>query len=169
MIGVHFTSKTAEWYTPHIIVTRTIATMGAIDLDPCSEGGGHIPAAAHFTRADNGLLHGWPGRIYMNPPYGREIGKWIVKLASEYAGGRTIQAVALVPARTDTAWWNAIDADAVCFIRGRLRFSGASWGAPFPSAVLYLGNHKLRFEECFGDIGAIWGKVWSATTALSRA
>jgi hypothetical protein len=75
-------SDSGEWQTPPEVVESVVAALGAIDLDPCSNSGTpNVPAARHFTIADNGLDQGWRGRVYMNPPYGREIGPWIDKLA----------------------------------------------------------------------------------------
>ena len=56
--------------------------MGEIDLDPCSNSKAqpNVPALNHFTVEDDGLEQKWFGRVYMNPPYGREnqsVGKQI--------------------------------------------------------------------------------------------
>lgn len=73
----------------------------------------------------------------MNPPYGREIGKWVEKAKlSSITNLATV--VCLVPARTDTKWWqeNVKCASEVFFIKGRLKFGNAKNSAPFPSAIL---------------------------------
>lgn len=71
----------------------------------------------------------------MNPPYGRQIGRWVEKAYRESLRGATV--VCLVPSRTDTAWWHNFCSRAeIRFVRGRLRFSGAKKNAPFPSAVV---------------------------------
>ncbi len=77
------------------------------------------------------------GPIFMNPPYGRTIGKFMDKALQEHRRGCTV--VCLVPARTDTAWWhdNVIAGKAeIRFIRGRLKFNDGPNAAPFPSAVV---------------------------------
>ena len=69
----------------------------------------------------------------MNPPYGQEISKWVRKAATSPA-----ITVALLPARTDTRWyqeWVQPYASEVRFLAGRLRFRGATSGAPFPSII----------------------------------
>ena len=83
-LALHFSSRTAEHYTPEKIIALTLSCLGEIDLDPCSEGGDppNVPARSHYTAEDDGLAHTWYGRIYMNPPYGREIGDWVKKLRS---------------------------------------------------------------------------------------
>jgi phage N-6-adenine-methyltransferase len=146
-------STSSEWYTPPHIVGCVLATLGAIDLDPCADPGRAIPAATHFTKADDGLAHEWRGRIFMNPPYGREIGEWTGKLAAEYTAGRVTEAIALVPARVDARWWRTFPATSVCFVDGRLKFSGAKNSAPFPSALLYLGARPEVFEAAVSSVG----------------
>jgi phage N-6-adenine-methyltransferase len=158
--NVHFSSETPEWYTPWDVIERVQSLFGEIDLDPCSNPGVPIvPALAHFTENTDGLSQPWAGRVYMNPPYGRGIGEWVSKLAESYASGAVTEAVALVPARTDTEWFNQLRDGAVCFIRGRLRFSESETGAPFPSAAVYLGNRRDDFAEKFADVGDIWVRV----------
>lgn len=83
---------------------------------------------------------GWSwggGAVYLNPPYGRGIGKFMNKANQESKKGIII--VALVPARTDTAWWHdyCIQHE-VRFIRGRLKFGNSKNCAPFPSAVVIM-------------------------------
>ena len=154
---VHYSSESPEWYTPNEVVERAEAALGGIALDPCSnEGTPTVPAATHITKADDGLAVPWSGTVYMNPPYGRGISEWVEKLAEEYAEGRVTEAIALVPARTDTGWFSNLRDCAICFIRGRLRFSGMDTGAPFPSAVVYFGRDLRRFHAAFGDMGDTW-------------
>jgi len=113
-----------EWYTPPSI----FHALGLeFDLDPCSPGA-HIvrwiPARTHYTRVDDGLTQPWHGRVWLNPPYGPGIDRWLERFAEHRDG------IALVFARTDTRWFHAYAAraDAVCFTRGRISFV-----APGPS------------------------------------
>ncbi len=162
-MAVHFSSETPEHYTPDEIITAVVACMGGIDLDPCSNSheAPNVPAALHYTRADDGLAQPWQGCVYMNPPYGREIDPWIAKLVSEYETGAVSEAIALVPARTDTQWWQRLRNYHICFVTGRLSFKGAgnNESAPFPSAVVYLGNETDRFVSAFEGIGDIWHRT----------
>ena len=149
-------SETAEWYSPTQVVELVLRVLGVIDLDPCADPGRAIPAAMHYTKADDGLAREWHGRTFMNPPYGRVIGVWMSKLAAEFASGRVTEAIVLVPARTDTRWWRDFPARSVCFVDGRLKFSGAEGSAPFPSALLYLGARPEVFEAVFSTVGRIY-------------
>lgn len=159
-MAVHYTSDTPEWYTPPEIVAAVRSALGGIDLDPCSNAGEpNVPARRHFTVKDDGLAQAWRGRVYMNPPYGDVIADWVAKLREEYTSGRVTAAIALVPARTDTAWWALLRDSVLCLVRGRLRFSESAAGAPFPSAVAYMGKDPDRFARSFRDMGDIWKRV----------
>jgi hypothetical protein len=115
-----------EWYTP----PELFEALGLrFDLDPCAPPGGlpWIPADRFFSREDDGLAQPWTGRVWMNPPYGRGIEEWMRKLAAHGDG------IALVHARTDTAWWREATsaATAVCFLASRVRFvRGATMEQP---------------------------------------
>jgi len=160
-LAIHYSSATPEHYTPREIIDAVIACLGEIDLDPCSNSHNdpNVPASEHYTADDDGLAQEWYGRIYMNPPYGREIGVWVEKLVSEHKAGRTIEAIALVPARPDTQWWQQLRDFPACFVTGRLKFGGLEDSAPFPSAVFYLGNDIDPFFYAFEHLGDIWQRI----------
>ena len=126
-------SLTDEWATPQSTFDKLDAEFG-FTIDVCAT---HENAKCekHYTREDDGLAQVWSGRCWMNPPYGREIGKWMGKAYESARAGATV--VCLVPARTDTAWWHDFAAKGeVRFLRGRLKFGNAKTNAPFPSAVV---------------------------------
>jgi hypothetical protein len=121
--------KNDEWLTPPEI----IKALGDFDLDPCA------PAVRPWDMAKRhfwaeGLDMPWEGRVWCNPPFGREAVKWLRKLATHGDG------IGLVPARTETAMFYECVwplADAVCFIKGRPHFhyvngdrAAANSGAP---------------------------------------
>lgn len=153
---VHASSESPDWNTPPHIVAAVVEALGAIDLDPCSNyGTPNVPASRHFTAEDDGLEQDWTGRVYMNPPYGDVIPEWTNKLIREFRRGRVTEAIALVPARTDTKWFDDLFDCVICFVTGRLRFSDSDTGAPFPSAAVYFGVDAAAFAEAFRDIGNI--------------
>jgi hypothetical protein len=119
-----------EWLTPPSI----LAPLGTFDLDPCAPVARPWDTAArHFTVEDSGLLQPWAGRVWCNPPFGREAIHWMRKMAAHGNG------VALIPARTETAMfyetvWQV--ADAVLFIKGRPHFHTVDGKrAPFNSGA----------------------------------
>ncbi len=133
-MDVHFSSKTYEWETPKELFAQ-LDQQWHFTLDVCATSE-NAKCARYFTLADDGLSQEWGGVCWMNPPYGREIGKWVAKAARTAQRGHTV--VCLLPARTDTAWWHdyVIPYGYIRYIRGRLRFGGAVNSAPFPSAIV---------------------------------
>lgn len=109
-------TRTDEWLTPPEIVKA----LGVFDLDPCASlNRPWNTAVKHYTIDDDGLSKLWQGRIWLNPPYGRETGKWLKRLAHHGNG------IALVFARTETkmffesVWGKA---RGFLFVKGRLSF-----------------------------------------------
>lgn len=151
--SVHFSSDSEEWYTPPSVIERVMRTLGAIELDPCADPKKTVPALNHLTEDDDGLAVEWNGRVYMNPPYGAGIKLWVAKLQAHHETGDVPEAIALVPSRTDTAWFAMLRDYPRCFVRGRLRFSGHDNSAPFPSCAFYLGPNTPRFVAAFDDLG----------------
>lgn len=142
-----------EWLTPPEIVRA----LGSFDLDPCSPICRPWDTAAnHFNVNDDGLNREWTGRVWMNPPYGTETGKWLAKLAAHGNG------IALIFARTETRMffesiWPV--ADALCFIKGRIIFRTVdgkpgkhSGGAP-SVLVAYGQKNALALDLC--GLGAV--------------
>lgn len=137
---VYYSSKSNEWATPQNLFDELNDEFN-FTLDPCATDENY-KCSKHFTIEDDGLSKDWSNEVvFMNPPYGREIKKWIKKAYEESLNGATV--VCLIPARTDTTYWHDFifdKADDIRFLRGRLKFGNSKNSAPFPSAiVVYLG------------------------------
>ena len=156
-MAVHFSSETPEWYTPSKVLDLVREVLGQIDLDPCSNSDdpeiANVPALHYYTQETNGLDQRWFGNVYMNPPYGDEIPPWIDRLVRAWKDREIRQAIALVPGRVDTAWFQPLWEYPLCFVRGRLRFVGGKDSAPFPSVLAYLGDDNDLFMDTFERIG----------------
>jgi phage N-6-adenine-methyltransferase len=150
-------SGTDVWLTPPELLSK----LGNFELDPCAPlNRPWNTATNHFTIEDDGLKQDWQGRVWLNPPYGRGMERWLGKLANHAEGG-----IALVFARTetktffDTVWGRA---DAIFFIKGRIRFhlpSGERAGtATSPSVLIAYGEinkeilRNLEIEGFFIDL-----------------
>ena len=137
-----FSSNSNEWYTPQDFYDKLNKEF-SFNLDPCSTHD-NAKCEKHFTVEEDGLKQDWGGHVvFMNPPYGREIGKWVEKAYNESLKPNTT-VVCLIPARTDTAYYHDYifgKAKDVRFIRGRLKFGGCKNAAPFPSAVVVFGQY----------------------------
>ncbi|MGJ5813598.1 DNA N-6-adenine-methyltransferase [Paludibaculum fermentans] len=137
-LGVHSSSATPEWETPRALFEELSAIYGPFTLDPCATQD-NAKCARFFTRETDGLTQPWDGKVFMNPPYGRAIGKWVSKAYEESRRGALV--VCLLPARTDTRWWqDYVRRGYVHFLKGRLRFGAARHAAPFPSAIVAFGR-----------------------------
>jgi phage N-6-adenine-methyltransferase len=132
--ALHFSSETVEWYTPQDFFDDLNSEFG-FELDVCATAE-NAKCPKFFTKGDDGLSREWTGICWMNPPYGREIGKWVKKAYDSSLSGATV--VCLVPARTDTKWFQdyCLRYGEIRFVRGRLKFGGCENPAPFPCAVV---------------------------------
>lgn len=110
------TTNNDEWLTP----PRIIQSLGHFDLDPCSPIKRPWDTAdVHYSKIDDGLSRDWFGRVWLNPPYGRETFRWMERLADHKSG------IALIFARTETRGFHDCiwkKANAVFFFKGRLKF-----------------------------------------------
>jgi phage N-6-adenine-methyltransferase len=133
--GPGFGSASDDWATPPHVFAALDAEFH-FELDVCANAE-NAKCERYFTLADAGLSQTWRGRVWMNPPYGRTIGAWMLKAATSARAGSTV--VCLVPARTDTAWWHEqviVAGSEVRLVRGRLKFGNGRNAAPFPSAIV---------------------------------
>ena len=131
MDAVLFSSASDNWATPQDVFDRLDAEFN-FELDPCADDQNH-KCARYFTKAQDGLIQDWGGaRIFCNPPYGRDIGKWVEKCSKQDL------AVMLLPARTDTRWFHEFiyEKAEIRFLKGRLKFGDSKNSAPFPSMIV---------------------------------
>ncbi len=143
-----------EWLTP----PHVLRALGPFDLDPCA------PivrpwemAVAHYTAEDDGLGRDWFGRVWCNPPYGKQIARWLDRCADHG------NAIALIFARTETeAFFGTVwrKATAVLFLEGRLHFhhvggqrAAANSGAP--SVLVAYGKNNAEALRDSGLAGSL--------------
>lgn len=130
-----YSSARGDWETPLDLLASIPLKF---DLDVCASAT-NAKAPRFFTKEDDGLKQAWTGVCWMNPPYGRQIGKWVEKASDSGKQGATV--VCLLPARTDTRWFHefvlpALRLGRVRFLKGRVKFVGAKSAAPFPSMIV---------------------------------
>ena len=142
--NVHFSSKSDLWATPQNFFNKYNDVYN-FEIDVCANLQ-NAKCKIYFDIEQNGLNQEWIGRCWMNPPYGRDISKWMKKAYESSLLGAVV--VCLVPSRTDTKWWHdyAMKGN-IEFIKGRLKFGGHNNSAPFPSAIVVFngdnnGNNK---------------------------
>lgn len=134
-MNVHFSSKTPEWETPQDLFDELDKEFH-FELDVCATKE-NAKCKRFYTKEDDGLSHGWGGQVWCNPPYGREIGKWVEHAFLHSHKGEIVM---LLPARTDTKWFHTYIYNKpwseIRFLKGRLKFGGSKNSAPFPSMIV---------------------------------
>jgi len=128
---------TQEWETPQKLFNYLNSRLH-FELDAAATPE-NAKCPAFYTADDDGLKQVWaPRRVWLNPPYGRNVGIWVKKSYEESQNGALV--VCLLPARTDTAWFAdyCMKAGQIWFFRGRLRFGDSVNGAPFPSMLVFF-------------------------------
>ena len=132
-----FSSKTDQWATPQDLFDELDKEFH-FTLDPRADDYNY-KCDKWFTVEQDGLAQSWAGEtVFCNPPYGRDIVKW-VKKASDENKLHGITVVMLIPARTDTKYFHEYiykkSNVEIRFLKGRLKFGDAKNSAPFPSMV----------------------------------
>ena len=135
-----FSSKTDQWATPQDFFDKLNEEFH-FTLDVAADKSNH-KCEQYYDKQINGLSQPWAinererERVWCNPPYGREIGKWVEKAYHESLTGVTV--VMLLPARTDTKWFHDFiyGKAEIRFVRGRLKFGDSKNSAPFPSMIV---------------------------------
>lgn len=133
-----FRSDSDCWFTPPELY-QWLDRSWHFDFDPCP---------AMRPAGFDGLTIPWGESNFVNPPYGREIGKWLDKGVAEMFEGHA--SVFLLPARADTRWWYRTVAQyayRLIFLVGRIKFMGATSVAPFPSALAFFAKDWLNGES----------------------
>jgi phage N-6-adenine-methyltransferase len=132
-----FSSKTDLWATPQWLYDELDKEFD-FKLDAACSRENCKCKTGLFVGAIDSLTAKWHiyESIWLNPPYGRTIGKWIKKAYEESLKGCTV--VCLLPARTDTKWFHdyIYNTAETRFIKGRLKFGDSKNSAPFPSMIV---------------------------------
>lgn len=132
-----FSSASTKWDTPKWLLAL-LAPAFNWDVDVCASGPNVCDR--YYDESQDGLSKQWHGLCWMNPPYKRHvINQWVRKAYKSSKRHATV--ICLLPARTDTQWWqNHVPYANLCvFMKGRLKFGDATNSAPFPSAIVAFG------------------------------
>lgn len=149
-----FSSNSEEWETPNELY-NVWNRLFNFELDAAATKE-NAKCPIFFTKEDDGLSKDWGGkRVWLNPPYGRGItGKWVNKAFEESQKGSTI--VMLLPVRTDQWWFQTIiwplynstlngeRMAEIFFLNKRVKFVGATSGAPYCSMIVVLRGQNVK-------------------------
>jgi phage N-6-adenine-methyltransferase len=110
-----------EWETPQEFFDKVNSEF-AFTIDVCATKE-NTKCSKFITKEQDSLSKKWNGVCWMNPPYNRDIGKWMAKAYETAQTGSTV--VALIQGRSnDTIWWHdyVMRSSEIRFIKDRLHF-----------------------------------------------
>ena len=152
---------TDEKYTPDWVLDLAIEVMGGIDLDPCADPRKRVPASKHFTIEENGLQHGWDGRVFLNPPFSRTA-DWLKHLCLYHLTGAVTQSITLVPVmvlsnKSARLLMHEV-ASGFVILERNIAFLDSNYNSMgemglFPCSLVYAGDKLNRFLNVAGKYG----------------
>lgn len=137
-----------HWETPPEVFDPLHAEF-RFTLDPCASSE-TAKCELWYGEAHDGLSQDWKThRVFMNPPYGREVYAWTRK--ARLSAGMGALVVGLLPASCDLAWWHddIVGKAEVRYIRGRVRFltGGPYRASGFLASVIVIWRPCLLHPE----------------------
>ena len=189
---IHLSARSCQWQTPpsFLALVKAVFQGQGIDLDPCSclEAQERVQARKNFTLVEDGLSQQWQGRVFVNPPFGKEGGQslsgaFFEKAAAEYISGNASEVLLLLKAAIGYAWFSPALAWPRAWLHARVAFvlhvakptnfvAGESMSSlesgdvgtcnPHGRIVVYMGPHNQRFSDVFQHVASIpGGNSWS--------
>jgi phage N-6-adenine-methyltransferase len=135
-----FKSDTVEYETPKELF-EPLKKEFNIEFDVCASAT-NAKCERYWTKEENALEKKWEGVCWMNPPYGRDLKKWVRKAYESSLNGATV--VCLLPVRSNTNWWHDyVMKGEIRFIRGRVRFEGHKKGMWLPLCVVIFRGRQV--------------------------
>jgi len=150
-----------DWYTPSAYIEAARKVLGEIDLDPASSDLAQetVKANTYYTKKTDGLTKDWKGRVWMNPPYARElVGRFISKFIKHVERKDITAGIVLVNNSTETKWHQGMASvsNMVCFPDKRIKFIHDYGKPPAPTqaqSVFYVGANVDDFAKNFQQFG----------------
>jgi site-specific DNA-methyltransferase (adenine-specific) len=155
MDDVHFSSKKQDWATPQpLFALLNDEFHFTLDAAASHE---NAKCRRYFTEIDDGLKQDWIGeRVFLNPPYGAAVSRWLKKAYDEYRSGALV--VCIVAARPDTSWWFEFcnRSTEIRLLYRRVKFVGPGNSPAFPTAAVIFDRDS---EICMNP-PYIWCWDW---------
>lgn len=150
-----FSSASMQWATPQSVYNSISDQFGPFDLDAAADAA-NTKCANFISEAQDSLITPWNGnKVWLNPPYGRQIRFFVNRAISELKReGGPNSVTMLVAARTDTRWFNNLISSGLCsevvFVKGRIKFGDGTAPAPFASVVVHLKRGAKNIKTTYG-------------------
>lgn len=141
--------RSDDWETPDELFALLSDRFGPFGLDVAASAENR-KCPRYYGDGVDGLVEPWDAeRVWLNPPYGRGVGKWLRKANQELeAEDGPACVVALLPVRTDSAWWHDYVMKYgrhILLVRGRVRFKTGHRPRFGSAVVVFEGpGHWLR-------------------------
>lgn len=169
-LPANYSSESEDWYTPDRYMNTVRAFFNGIDLDPCSceQANQTVGAENIFTKKDDSLTKDWFGKVFINPPYGKDgiesvAGIFCNKAISEFQKGNAEEVIILVNSSHTQKWQTPLYDFAVCFVDHRIKFvasDGSENDNPtFGNIFVYLGSRVKEFADHFSVHGYVMEKI----------
>ena len=135
---INFNSDSIEYSTPLKLVIPLLREFN-ITKDVCASKS-NFKCKDYFTKEDDAFTKSWLGNCWMNPPFSRDLSKWVRKACSEsdkFGGTK----VCLVPVRSNTKWWSEVSIKSeIRFINGEVNFGRNQRGLWMPMCIMIFGD-----------------------------
>lgn len=147
-------ARQTRWLTPKPLVEA----LGEFDLDPAGAPGWELASHTYLLEnGDDGLTLPWHGRVWLNPPYGREMNPFMRRMAEHGHGTALIFAATETEIFFETVWDAAT---AILFLRRRVKFvrgdgEQAKANAGKPSCLVAYGQDDMLALERSGIPGKL--------------
>lgn len=136
--NVNFKSDSIEYSTPSKLINPLIKEFNLL-LDVCASELNH-KLDNYFTKEDNSLLKDWNVNCWMNPPFTKDLKKWVIKAKAE-SHKHNVIVVCLIPVRSNTVWWKNVCLDSeIRFINGEVNFNDEIRGLWLPMCIMIFGS-----------------------------
>lgn len=140
--NIEFKSESIEYSTPLKIVEPLIEEF-RLTRDVCaSSTNNKLPD--YWTKEHDALSQSWKGNCWMNPPFSRDLSKWVKKAYrdTEQFGGTK---VCLIPVRSNTKWWaEVVLKSEIRFINGEVNFNDETRGLWLPMCIVIFGEQAKQ-------------------------
>lgn len=137
-----FKSNGIEYSIPLKIVEPLIKEF-ELTKDVCASMTNH-KLADYWTKEDNALAQIWEGNCWMNPPFDKDLNKWVRKAcndAKQFGGTK----VCLIPVRSNTKWWAEVSPQSeIRFINGEVNFNDEPRGLWLPMCIIIFGEKAKK-------------------------
>lgn len=136
----NFKSESEVYSTPIRLFEAVDAEFG-FTLDVCANAD-NAKCASFFDEEIDGLKQDWTGVCWMNPPFNKELKKWVLKARAESKKHGSV-VCCLVPFRGNTLWFRDVCMDAeIRFIIGEVNFNELERGLWLPMCLMIFGTGK---------------------------